>query len=60
MSNKHMKKHSASLIIKEMQNKTIARHHDSPTIWLKGKSLATPSIADNGEKWNTHTLLGIM
>lgn len=60
MSNKHMKRHSASLIIKEIQNKSIVRCHDSPPMWLRGKSLATPSIGDNGVKWNTHTLLGIM
>lgn len=60
MSNKHMKRHSASLLIKEMQSKTIVRYHDSPTIWLKGKSLATPSIDDNGKKWNFCTLLGII
>lgn len=37
MSNKHMKRHSASLIIKEMQSKTIVRYHDSPTILAQRK-----------------------
>lgn len=31
MASKHMKRHSAALVIRKMQNKTITRYHCTPT-----------------------------
>ena len=50
MANKHMKRCSTSLIIREMQIKTTMRYHLMPAEWLLSKSLQTINAGEGVEK----------
>ena len=50
MANKHMKRYSTSLIIREMQIKTSMRYHYMPVRWLLSKSLQAINAGEGVEK----------
>ena len=50
MANKHMKRYSASLIIREMQIKTTMRYHLTPVRMAMIKSLQTINAGEGVEK----------
>ena len=59
MTNKHMKRSSASLIIREMQIKTTMRYHFNQSGWLLSKSLQAINAGEGVEKREpSHTVGG--
>ena len=50
MANKHMKRCSTSLIIRDMQIKTTMRYHYTPVRWLLSKSLQAINAGEGVEK----------
>ena len=58
MANKHMKRCSTSLIIREMQIKTTMRYHYMPAEWLLSKSLQAINAGEGVEKRESSYTVG--
>ena len=57
MANKHMKRCSTSLIIREMQIKTTVRYHFIPVRMAAIQSLQAINAGEGVRKWKPLTLL---
>ena len=58
MANKHMKRCSKSLSIREMQIKTTMRYHLTLVEWLLSKSLQTINAGEGAEKRESSYTIG--